>query len=967
MENQNITGLRQLIDLFQHNLKQYKGKHYDEAKARADFIDKFFELLGWDVYNKNGYSEQYRDVVREDKVEIKGKVKAPDYCFRIGGVRKFFVEAKKPAIDIKHDIEPAFQLRRYAYTARLPLSILTDFEEFAVYDTRIKPDKRDRASTARIFYCTHEEYEKEFDFISKTFSREAILKGSFDQYIEDTKRKRGTSEVDKEFLKLIEQWRENLAKNIALRNKKLSIYELNYAVQKIIDRIIFLRIAEDRQIEDYGRIQKLSESKTTIYPELVKLFLQADVKYDSGLFDFQADQITPGLKIDDKILKDIFKSLYYPDSPYEFSVFDVEILGNIYEQFLGKTIRLTPGHQAKVEDKPEVKKAGGVYYTPKYIVDYIVKNTVGEKIKNKIPDQISKLKICDPACGSGSFLLGAYQTLMDHHLDYYTKEKNLKKALKENKIYQLKENEYRLTIEEKHGILLNNIFGVDIDSQAVEVTKLSLLLKLMEGESQESTGLLFKFSDIKLLPDLSDNIKCGNSLIGSDFYETGQMNLFQDEETTRRINVFDWPQEFPDIFKSGGFDIIIGNPPYTLIGSDRKEEQLYFLKLYKMTSYKINSYLLFLEKGLSVLNDNNSYLGYIITKSLIFNTYFAKTRKMLLENYVINEIIEIKDKVFTNAEVGDSILFFVGKSKKLRTQKFLYYKVKNIFPKFRILNKYESYQNDLLDSKNISFYNDIVKFEAKTIQLNEICKISNGLNPGNVRHILFSNKQINENYKKLLLGRDINKYSISWSGTWVNYDTNLKQKISIKDIKSKKGMNPQKKIDFALRDPKIFKSDKILIRKTADKIITCYDSYGYYFDSLSYGIQLNENIYYSILYILALLNSKLINSIHAGISKNKEKVFAKVLATNLKLIPIREIDFSNKKDVYNHNKIVSMVEQMLKIQKKYHNAKTENEIKMFKKQIDILDNQIDQLVYKLYGLTEEEIRVVEDSLKSNKE
>jgi len=959
LEQENITELKKLIDLFEHNLKQYKGKHYDEAKARADFIDKFFELLGWDVYNKNGYSEQYRDVVREDRVEIKGKIKAPDYCFRIGGVRKFFVEAKKPAIDIKHDIEPAFQLRRYAYTARLPLSILTDFEEFAVYDTRIKPDKRDQASVARIFYCTHEDYEKEFDFISKTFSREAILKGSFDQYIEDTKRKRGTSEVDKEFLKLIEQWRENLAKNIALRNKKLSIYELNYAVQKIIDRIIFLRIAEDRQIEDYGRIQKLNESKTTIYPELVKLFLQADVKYDSGLFDFQADQITPNLKIDDRILKDIFKSLYYPDSPYEFSVFDVEILGNIYEQFLGKTIRLTPGHQAKVEDKPEVKKAGGVYYTPKYIVDYIVKNTVVEKIKNKTPDQISKLKICDPACGSGSFLLGAYQTLMNYNLDYYTKDKNLKKALKENKIYQLKENEYRLTIEEKHGILLNNIFGVDIDSQAVEVTKLSLLLKLMEGESQESTGLLFKFSDIKLLPDLSDNIKCGNSLIGSDFYDTRQMSLFQDEETTRRINVFDWPQEFPDIFKSGGFDIIIGNPPYTLIGSDRKEEQLYFLKLYKMTSYKINSYLLFLEKGLSVLNDDNSYLGYIIPKSLVFNTYFAKTRKMLLENYVINEIIEIKDKVFTNAEVGDSILFFAGKSKKSRTQKFLYYKVKNIYPRFRILNKYESYQHDLLDSKNISFYNDIVKFEAKTIQLNEICKISNGLNPGNVRHILFSYKQINENYKKLLLGRDINKYSISWSGTWVNYDPNLKQKISIKDIKSKKGMNPQKKIDFALRDPKIFKSDKILIRKTADKIITCYDSYGYYFDSLSYGIQLNENIDYSILYILALLNSKLINSIHEGISKNKEKVFAKVLATNLKSIPIREIDFSNKKDVYNHDKIVSMVEQILKIQKKYHNAKTENEKKIFKKQIDILDNQINQLVDELYGLTEEEIRIVE--------
>ncbi|MCX6584167.1 MAG: hypothetical protein NT166_28675 [Candidatus Aminicenantes bacterium] len=153
--------------------KIQKGKSYGEAKTRADFIDKFFHLLGWDIYNAQGYSEQYREVVREDKIPIKGKVNAPDYCFRIGSERKFFVETKKPAVDIKHDISPAFQLRRYAYTAKLPLSILTAFEEFAIYDTRIKPDKNDGASCARIFYCTYKEYGDQIDFISQTFSRGA--------------------------------------------------------------------------------------------------------------------------------------------------------------------------------------------------------------------------------------------------------------------------------------------------------------------------------------------------------------------------------------------------------------------------------------------------------------------------------------------------------------------------------------------------------------------------------------------------------------------------------------------------------------------------------------------------------------------------------------------------------------------------------------------------------------------------
>ncbi len=170
LETNRITELNKLVGQFEYNIDQYKGKSYDEANTRADFIDKFFHLLGWDIYNAQGYSEQYREVVREDKIPIKGKVNAPDYCFRIGSERKFFVEAKKPAVDIKHDITPAFQLRRYAYTAKLPLSILTDFEEFAIYDTRIKPDNNDGASTARIFYCTYKEYNDQIDFISQTLS-----------------------------------------------------------------------------------------------------------------------------------------------------------------------------------------------------------------------------------------------------------------------------------------------------------------------------------------------------------------------------------------------------------------------------------------------------------------------------------------------------------------------------------------------------------------------------------------------------------------------------------------------------------------------------------------------------------------------------------------------------------------------------------------------------------------------------
>ncbi|MCG7848311.1 MAG: N-6 DNA methylase, partial [ANME-2 cluster archaeon] len=471
-------NIKKLVERFRYNFDVYKKSAYNETQVRIEFIDPFFEAMGWDVGNKQDHAEQYKDVVHEDAIKIGGSTKAPDYSFRIGGQRKFFVEAKKPSVNVKDDVSPSYQLRRYAWSAKLPLSIVTDFEEFSVFDCRIKPNQTDKVSVGRIAYYTFEEYLDKFDEIYDIFSKEAIFKGSFDRHVQSTKGKRGTAEVDSEFLKEIESWRELLAKNIALRNPDVSIYELNYAVQKIIDRIIFLRICEDRGIEPYGQLQPAAES-TDVYIRLLNHFKLAESKYNSGIFDFDYDKITPTLRIDDKVLKTIIGSLYYPISPYEFSVLGVEILGNVYEQFLGKVIRLTAGHQAKVETKPDVKKAGGVYYTPQYIVDYIVKNTVGKLVEGKTPEKIAEITILDPACGSGSFLIGAYSYLLQYHLDWYmeNKPKKYKKA-----VFQVRENEWYLTTAEKKRILLNNIYGVDIDSQAVEVTKLSLQLKVLENE-----------------------------------------------------------------------------------------------------------------------------------------------------------------------------------------------------------------------------------------------------------------------------------------------------------------------------------------------------------------------------------------------------------------------------------------------------------------------------------------------------
>ncbi len=966
----------ELVEQFERNIDSYRNPAYNEAQVRQEFINPLFEALGWDMANRQGYAEAYKEVIHEAAVKVGAATKAPDYAFRIGGTKKFFLEAKKPGVDLKNNSEPAYQLRRYAWSARLPLSILTDFEEFAVYDCRIKPSPKDKASAGRTLYLTYREYESRWAEIAGIFDKQSIQQGSFDRYAEGAKGKRGTSPVDDAFLKEIEDWRSELAHNIARRNPRLKVRDLNFAVQRTIDRIIFLRMCEDRGIESYGQLQSLLNG-VNVYSRLRQIYDLADDKYNSGLFHFQPekdraeqpDELTPKLKIDDKVLKDIISRLYYPESPYEFSVLSGDILGNVYEQFLGKVIHLTKTHQARIEEKPEVKKAGGVYYTPKYIVDYIVKNTVGKLCENKTPKQIEKLKILDPACGSGSFLIGAYSYLLDYHREWYEKKRGgttpsdpsglvpLRKGDR-NEIFQGSGGEWYLTTQKKKEILLNNIYGVDIDSQAVEVTKLNLLLKVLENETKDTLESQMKLWRHRALPDLGNNIKCGNSLIGPDYYHGKQLSLL-DEEEQLKVNPFDWKAEFSETIKSGGFDAVIGNPPYTLIGSDQPDQQAYLRVGFKLSAYKINTYLLFLERGLSLLGKDGAILGYIIPKSLVFNTYFEGTRRSLLSDFAIPEIIEIRDKVFENAEVGDSILFFAQCHRAPQTNTLVYSKVRNIYPVFELLEKYRSPQKKLLSQSHPSFFFSSFAINVPTKELDQLADVSNGLNPGNVRQILFSKRKASSKHQRLLLGRDIQHYILHWSGTWVNYDPALKNRLKLADTKSKRGMTAQKRVDFALRDPEIYAKNKIMIRKTADHIVASLDTMGFYFDSLSYGVQVLESCALSPKYLLGLLNSQLLNYIHGSFSMNKEKVFAKVLAENLKRLPIRIINFSDPTDKLRHDRMVQFVEQMLTLHKQLAVAKTPDDKTRLQRHIDAADRQIDQLVYELYGLTEEEIAVVE--------
>jgi type I restriction-modification system DNA methylase subunit len=993
-------SLVELVECFHRNIDLYKSGSINETELRRQFLDPFFTILGWDVENKSGYADAYKDVVHEYSLKTKDVREAPDYCFRIGGTRKFFVEAKKPGVNVKDDIHPAFQVRSYAWSAKLPLSILTDFEEFAVYDCRIPPKKTDKASVGRIMFLTYDQYSDKWNEIQEIFARESVLKGSFDKYAESNKKKKGTAEVDEVFLLQMEEWRKSLAGNIALRNPNLNIRELNYAVQKTIDRIVFLRICEDRGIEDYGQLMNLLNG-ANVYNRLKQIFHRADEKYNSGLFHFEKekgrielpDVLTPNLLIDDKAIKEIIKELYYPESPYEFSVLPADILGQVYEQFLGKIIRLTPGHHAVVDDKPEVKKAGGVYYTPTYIVDYIVNNTVGRllspaeadtRLKFKTPKQVNELKIVDPACGSGSFLLAAYQYLLDWHLKNYIKEIEKDSSLlnkRNSPVYLNDKGVLLLTTSEKKRILLNNIFGVDIDSQAVEVTKLSLMLKVLEGESAQTLNNEMQFFRQRALPDLSNNIKCGNSLIGPDFYDQMEITFLNDEEKLK-INVFDWNREFKEIMDAGGFDVVIGNPPYVrqeLLGAFKN----YFGQKYKVYHGVADLYSYFIEKGVTLLN-KGGYFSYIVANKWMRANYGEPLRTWMQQQNLI-EIIDFGDlPVFKGATTYPCILL-IANSKSAdelnatEIKSLSFDNLKNIVDKALFTVNRRDLQSsgwNLVSSDTSLILSKIFK---KGIPLGEYVNnkifrgVLTGLNKAFVIDEETRDKLITEDpksteiIKPFLTGRDIKRYAplktdkfIIFTRRGIDIDLYPAVKKYLLQFKSElmpkpknwskewRGRKPGNYQWYEIQDAvdyfEEFGKVKIIYPNICSRNEFTYDNNNYYTNQKCFIIARDDK------YLLAVLNSRVFHFLYEMKLPKLRGGFYEPSYVFLKDFPIPEAPQETQND------LALLADEMLRLKKTIKEAKTSVEVNALERHLITVDEKIDKIVGELYRLDENDIK-----------
>lgn len=629
----------ELVRSFQRNEADYLQSSYNETQARTDFITPLLEAFGWDVHNSAGQSLALREVIEEATVEVGEErlSKKPDYELRLARQRKLFVEAKKPFVRIDRDRASAFQARRYGYSASLPITILTNFYQLAVYDCIPMPNEADSAQIAQILLIRYDEFDAHFDELWSYISRQVIYSGDFDRRFTVDVTRRGAQQFDDFFLNQVRSWRERLAADIYANTPGLSPAELTYAVQLFLLRIVFLRICEDREIERYETLRELPAINT--FAELMTQLRRADNFYDSGLFHL-IDEAQLGIRISDGLLHSIIADLYYPRSPYTFSVVEVEVLGEIYEQFLGEIITIAD-NTIRVVSKPEIRESGGVIPTPRYIVDAIIERTLVPMLAGKSPTELIGFTVADICCGSGIFLLAVFEYLLDHYLNWYLNNNRAEHV--GHTIYEVMAGQWRLTYEEKRRILLEHVRGVDIDANAVDVTKFSLLLKLIENETLIGLRDYVNRYRMPALPPLDTLIRSGNSLVSQNEWTSicGPINPLLLE----KVNPFTWDREFPGEIGRGGFDLIIANPPYIRIQNMMvysPEEVAYYQNPNSPYSTarqdNFDKYALFIERAIALLR-HHGQLGVIVPNKFMTIQSGRALRRLTTNHRLLKDIV----------------------------------------------------------------------------------------------------------------------------------------------------------------------------------------------------------------------------------------------------------------------------------------------------------------------------------------
>lgn len=936
-----ISRLAALSEKYRLQTLHGRDSGYTEMSLRHDFLDLLWDALGWDTRNTANLPQQVREVELETRIEIGGKKKRADYIFRTDAIERFICEAKKPTEELSH--KAAYQAQRYAFNLRVRIAVLTNFELIQLFIVGGKPDAQDPFPAIKQWHFS--EFVQHADELWEWLSRERVGAGSQDAFVASFRKKpiKGKARqgwlialernrtVDTEFLEYIERQRAELAKDILEENKKFNFDEetLNECIQRILDRILFIRICEDRDIDTQTSLENILEDwenthngQQPFYSRLVEHFHALDEVFNGALF--RAGHVSEKLRVSDDFLVNLVRDLSSEDSPYLFSTLPVEILGSVYERFIGKVVRITKGRRLKIEYKPEARKAGGVYYTPEYIVDYIVENTVGKLIAGKSPKEIAKLRFLDPACGSGSFLIRILERIFEEHIRWYAsnaQERNDQVCYKDGA------NNLHLSTHLKRQILIRNIYGVDLDRQAIEVTMLSLYLKILEGETRTSIGWQQSFfPKERLLPDLTNNIKFGNSLVSTDF--SVQMVLLHDESDD--VCAMNWKEEFPSIMKAGGFDAVLGNPPYGAELAPRVRDYL----ADKFDANTTDTAALMMLNAARSLARRDAWIGFIVPKAFTYSSNWTAVRARL-----ISEIVELVDvgKVWSEVKL-EQVIYIQQKGTKEQRYESLKRVGRQIAPLCGV---------DKKDCERFGFLlNGVTAIELSIGK--KIASAGGFLGDfvNNIRGGMFQGALTDRVLaRRVIGGKQLTRFGIKGEKGFVSKRAELPSNAFVQPG-SILVQNIVAHIENPVDHIKIIGT--LVSEEDAENIVIL--------DTVN---QLINRSVLSSQYFLAVLLSTLMNWYVYRF------IFAKAIRTMhfdgpvTDRIPINPIANSEDKALY--NELVRSVTRLTDLHRKLEAVSSEHDRVSLARQISALAQTHDSAIYRLFRLTESEIAVIESS------
>lgn len=945
-----------LVTRFQRIIDEGKLKNYSERRTKNEFIEPMFEALGWDM--RNEYFED--EVIKEERVLQKWA----DYAFRLHGVIRFFVEAKGAKKNLDNT-DYAKQAIAYGFNKGVTWAVLTDFEGLKVFNCEWNERNIWRN---QVFELRFTQYLTEFDRLW-LLSKESFKKEALTGYATTIGKRTPRKSVSELLLKELMTWRGELSKAIKKAHPtKYSQQDIDEFVQRIIDRLIFIRTCEDRKIEGNRLMEALNEHRLrgkSLSHELHGIFNYYRKTYDSKLFGRTEDDIheIDKLKLDDRVLAGIIDALYESKDGnvrYDFALIDANVLGNVYEQYLGTILRTT-AKRAKLEKVGAHRKEQGIYYTPTYVVNFIARNTLGELIKGKSPEEVEKVRVIDLACGSGSFLLKAFDVLDEYH---YKADKDYKQSKLDAGIIGSK-------LTRKIQVIKDNIFGVDLDEKAVEIAQLNLLLKIAEKRH--------------LLPSLEENIRQGNSII--------------DDKLGYGYN-FDWAREFYKVIGKERFDVAIGNPPYVNMQTMPMEQE-YCKKRYPEIYTGQNDLLYyFVLRGLQVLSEGG-LLGYIVSRYFQESKYASRFRQYLLDKAKIRGIVDFNNVQLFGREVNvlTSIIFLEKCSSKEkrdnntikivkvkewnRPHEELMQHIQDNFNKREysdeFIDVFEVKQSSLSDQAWVFVPPTIEKLKTKiakgTEKLGDLYNTGQGIKSG-LNAVFIVDDEAIKKYaleskilRHYIKTRDIRPYKITYRNLYL---LRLTKEDNINDYPNTKAyleghkkelreryQYKQKVCDwYSLSIPQNISyfdnaPEKVItpLYSTSNKF--AYDSHSssekYYTLTDTYIVVPKKGCKIPLKYTLGILNSKLMEFYFKNTAKLKREGYYEYAGGSLSKLPI-------KYDKANEKRLVSLVDEILELNKRLVKLgdKLTEEKKKLEAEIAKVSKEIDELVYKIYRIKEED-------------